>query len=105
MVNINDLPSVFSFDDVEIEWAIPGVIAMSAITGITGDSGSGKTTLAMWMASYAAGGYDFMGTPCNQRPVLVLDRENTRPIVCERLARLRISDEPAIKIAGGWLPG
>jgi len=105
MVNINQLPSVFGFDDVEIEWAIPGILPMSAITAITGDSGSGKTTFAMFMAGHIASGSDFLGRPCVQRPVLVLDRENSLPVVRERLTRLKIYDEPNLIIAGGWLPG
>ena len=44
-----------------------------------------------------------MGRPCTQRSVLILDRENTAPIVQERLKRLRIQDGSALKIWGSWL--
>jgi hypothetical protein len=102
-VRIPEIPSVHSFDLNGIEFVVAGLVAESAVTAITGDAGIGKTTLATALAGSVSRGVDFMGRRCTQRSVLILDRENTAPIVQERLQRLRIQDGSALKIWGSWL--
>lgn len=103
-VKIDEIPSVHSVSSAGIEFIIPGLIASSAVTAITGDAGAGKTTFATALAGCVACGTEFLGRESLQRPVLILDRENTAPIVQERLTRLRIQDGSGLRIWGGWLP-
>jgi KaiC/GvpD/RAD55 family RecA-like ATPase len=70
-------------------------IVEGMITAISGDAGSGKSTLALMYARDAIQ---------DQRHVLILDRENPRSIVVERLGRLRIdSKSPFLHYWGGWV--
>jgi hypothetical protein len=103
-VKIDEIPSVLSMSSDGIEFIVPGLIASSAVTAITGDAGAGKTTFATALAGHVACGAEFLGRGCLQRPVLILDRENTAPVVQERITRLRIQDGSSLRIWGGWLP-
>lgn len=67
----------------------------------TGDAGAGKSTLATWIAHAIAEGFRFMGFEVKTlRSVLYLDRENSLPVVKERLTRLQIRPEPRFKYFG-----
>jgi hypothetical protein len=99
---IDAIKSVYAFNSAGMEFAIDGVIACSAVTSITGDAGAGKTTLATALGAHVACGEDFLGRCCTQRKVLILDRENTVPVVQERLTRLHIQDGGDLKIWGAW---
>jgi GTPase SAR1 family protein len=68
-------------------------LPLSAIVGLTGDSGSGKSTLATaWIRDAIA----------QDIPVLVLDRENPRPVALDRMNRLGLADSPLLRWYGGW---
>jgi AAA domain-containing protein len=103
-VKIDEIGSVFSFDSEGIEFAAPDLIACSAITAITGDAGAGKTTFTTKLVASIACGAEFLGRECSKRRVLILDRENSLPIVQERLTRLRVQDGSDLRIWGSWLP-
>lgn len=103
-VDIDSIPSVHSISSAGIEFAVEGLIAMSAITMFSGESGGGKSSLLTAVGAHAACGAPFLGRECVARKVLILDRENTLPIVEERLCRLGIQDGGSLKIWGSWLP-
>lgn len=101
IADIDAIPSVFAYRSAPIEFAVHNLIAYSAITLISGDAGCGKTTLITAMASHIANGTPFLGYTATQlRRVLYLDRENSLPIVQERLRRLRVADGANLKYFG-----
>jgi hypothetical protein len=102
-VAINEIPSVHSINSKGIEFIVEGLIAAGTVNGLTGEAGCGKTTLTTALAGSVSCGVDFLGHRCEKRPVLILDRENTLPIVQERLSRLGIQDGSNLKIWGSWL--
>jgi archaellum biogenesis ATPase FlaH len=101
-VDIDFLPSIHSFDTNGIKFAIGGLIAMSAVTMLAGDAGAGKTTFATAVGAHVATGEPFVGRNCEQRKVLILDRENTLPVAQERLTPLHIQDGGNFKLWGSW---
>jgi energy-coupling factor transporter ATP-binding protein EcfA2 len=101
---VDDLKSVYSFDSDGIEFVIDGLFAASAITAITGDSAAGKSTLISALAGHVACNTDFLGRKCSPRKVLILDKENTLPVVQERLKRLGVQDGGDLKYWGSWQP-
>jgi energy-coupling factor transporter ATP-binding protein EcfA2 len=103
---IEDIKSPFTYDSKGIEFAINGLIPLGAITLLSGDSGCGKTTLITKLADAIAEGKAILGnSPCVRRDVLYLDRENTLPVIRERLIRLRIRAEGKFKYWGGHVTG
>jgi len=101
IADIEAIQSVFAYRSAPIEFAVHNIIAYSAITLISGDAGCGKTTLITAMASHIANGATFLGHTSTQlRRVLYLDRENSLPIVQERLRRLRVTDGANLKYFG-----
>jgi hypothetical protein len=89
---IGDLPAVGAEDEAFTYIRDPE-LPCGAVVALTGDSGSGKSTLATaWMRDAIA-----KGIPC-----LVLDRENPRPIVRDRMKRLGLADGPVLRWFGGW---
>jgi hypothetical protein len=91
---IADIPPIRECGNHAIEYLRDPELPKGTVVALTGDSGSGKSTLAMaW-----AGEISLNGTP-----VLVLDRENPKPVMAERLERLGITDGPMLRIWGGWL--
>ncbi len=101
-VVIGCIPSVRSLGAMRIEFLVQGLIAKGAVHLFTGDSGHGKSTLITALAGAIAGGVEFAGRSCAQTPVLILDRENPRSVVAERLDRLGVQDGNALQIWGGW---
>ena len=59
-LEIDELQSVHSFDSSGIQFAVDGVVALSAVTAITGDAGAGKTTLVTSLAGHVAVGEPFL---------------------------------------------
>lgn len=94
------IPSVFDFDAKQIEFAVESLIACGAITLITGDSGSGKTTFITLLAYCIANDLDFLGFKTSNRFVLYLDKENSTPVIQERMKRLGIRDGGGFKYLG-----
>lgn len=89
---IDTLPPVDAVQDVVCYIREPE-LPEGAIIGLTGDSGSGKSTLATgWIRDAIAAG----------RPVLILDRENPRSVVLDRMRRLNLADSPLLRWTGGW---
>jgi AAA domain-containing protein len=102
-MNVVDVPSIFTFKETGIQWAVDGFIAMSAVTMISGDPGLLKTTLATAIGRAVAHGSEFAGAPTSQREVLQLDRENSLAVTQDRFRRLRIIDGEGFRIWGGWV--
>lgn len=101
--SIADLPSVFDMKMPSIEFIVADVIARKTLTILTGEAGSGKTTLITAIAGAVSEGKEFAGIQTILSPVLYVDRENTGPVVLERLYRLRVRDGDRFKYWGGWV--
>jgi AAA domain len=102
-VDINNIPTVRSFDSHGVAFIIKDLIGAGCVNMLSGESGHGKSTLATAMAAAIAKGEDFAGRPCSKRAVLILDRENGIDVMQERYARLGITDESGLIVWGGWL--
>jgi hypothetical protein len=90
---IEDLPSVGALQEV-INYIREPELPEGAIVALTRDSGFGKSTLATpWALDAIAAG----------RPVLILDRENPRGVVLDRMQRLGLTDGPLLRWVGGWI--
>jgi hypothetical protein len=90
---IEDLPPVCAAQE-EITYVRNPELPEGCIIALTGDSGSGKSSLATaWVRDAIANG----------RPGLILDRENPRSVVIDRMERLNLSDGPLLRWWGGWL--
>jgi hypothetical protein len=89
---IDDLPGV-GVDIEEVRYLHEPELPEGSVVALTGDSGSGKSTLSTaWARNVTATG----------RRVLILDRENPRSVVKERMERLGMVDSDALRWAGGW---
>jgi hypothetical protein len=76
-----------------VSYIIKPELPERSVIGITGPSGEGKSSLATaWSREAIAAG----------RPVLILDRENPRSVVVDRMKRLGMSDNPLLRWWGGW---
>jgi len=92
ITSIEELPPVGESTE-PIAYLREPELASGSIVGLTGDSGSGKSTLATaWIRDAIALGV----------PALVLDRENPRPVIIDRMARLGLKDSPLLRWYGGW---
>jgi RecA-family ATPase len=69
---------------------------------IVGKFGSEKSTITLSMANAIAQGREWCGLSTKQSHVLYLDRENPVAITRERLRRMNIRDEGALKIWTPW---
>ena len=101
-MTVDQLPLVRDSADVEIRWVWDQLIAEGTVTMLSGDSGVGKSTLATALLDAVAGGKPFLGRKTFQRSCLILDRENHRSLVADRLNRLGIQDGPSLRVWGGW---
>lgn len=102
-LTVADVPSVNTIDGGDVRFLVDGLILEGGITMLTGPAGCGKTTLAAALAAHVACGAPFASREVQQRPVLILDRENTLQVVQERLYRLGASDGSTLRWWGGWL--
>ena len=92
IVDVGDLPSVFAVDE-QITYIREPELPECAVIALTGASGDGKSTVATaFIRDALAAGH----------PALVLDRENPRVVVTDRLRRLGLGDHPSLKWWGGW---
>lgn len=72
------------------EWVIPNLIARGDRTVVTGEEGFGKSVMIRQIAVCAAAGlHPFTGLACEPKRVLVVDAENPRRIMQQRMAELR----------------
>lgn len=93
ILNVWDLPAVGA-STPEIEYIAEPIIVKGTVTGISGPPGGGKSTIvtALVRDAIRAG-----------VPALVLDRENPRSVVFERMSRLGLEDSSLLRWWGGWL--
>ena len=91
-LSIENLPAVGESRE-PIRYILEPELPEGAVIALTGDSGSGKSTVATaWVRNAIAAG----------RPALILDRENPRSVVMDRMERLGLDDGPLLRWAGGW---
>ena len=92
VLRIEDLPAVGESQE-PIRYIREPELPEGTVIALTGDSGSGKSTLATaWVRDAIAAG----------RPALILDRENPRSVVSDRMTRLGLPDSPLLRWAGRW---
>jgi hypothetical protein len=101
---IESIPSVLACACAEVSWLIQGLMADGTVNVLTSEPGAGKTTVALVLGNAVARGEAFAGMTTARRPVLVLDRENSAPFICDVLKRLHTTDGNGLWIWGGWLP-
>jgi hypothetical protein len=74
----------------ETEWIIPGLLAEGDRAIVTGTTGAGKSTLVTQVGVQVASGVNpFTGASMKPRRVLIVDAENPRDVLRDRLQRLR----------------
>jgi hypothetical protein len=75
------------------QYIIEPELPAACVVGITGPSGEGKSSLATaWSRDAIAKGHS----------VLILDRENPRSVVVDRMKRLGLAASPHLRWWGGW---
>lgn len=102
-LKVIEVPSVSTITGGDIKFVVDGLILEGGLTMFSGPAGCGKTTLAAAIGGHVACGVPFAGRAVQQRPVLLLDRENPLQVVQERLYRLGMTDGPMLRWWGGWL--
>ncbi len=89
---IDGLPGAADAEEC-VSYIIEPEVPDGCVIGLTGPSGEGKSTLATaWARSAIA----------QSRPVLILDRENPRNVIVDRVKRLGVRDGPLLRWWGGW---
>jgi energy-coupling factor transporter ATP-binding protein EcfA2 len=102
-IDLMDLIPKLANYTINIQYLIEGLVVEGAITLLTGSYGVGKSTVAMAMGGAIARGEAFLGRQTQQRPVLVIDRENGINVVKDRMLRLGIrDDECPMRVWGLW---
>jgi hypothetical protein len=101
---VSEVPLLGSFTGIKIDWIVDGLLVAGTITALTGDAGCGKSTVATALCGSIACGMPFAGRETQQRPVLIIDKENPLPILADRFQRLRVSDGEHLRVWGGWCP-
>lgn len=89
---------------IEQKWLVESLIPAESVIMLSGESGSGKSTFSLALAECVASGKDFLGYKTEQRPVLIVDRENGLTIYHERLKRLNIEENLDLMFWGLWSP-
>jgi hypothetical protein len=102
---IPQLPSIREIAAEEPEFVVPSLIVKSTMTAISGPAGSGKTTLAFSLGAGIACGSEIFGGQCQQRPVLILTRENPLDYMGDIVRRLNIDTGPGsnLFVWGDWI--
>jgi archaellum biogenesis ATPase FlaH len=101
--SIRDIPDVSTLPRQHLEYAVEGLILKSAITMVTGEPACGKSTWLTAMAHAISLGIRFCGLGTQKSPVLILDRENTLPVVQDRLDRISVQTNPSLLYWGSWV--
>ncbi|MGH9795764.1 MAG: AAA family ATPase [Candidatus Acidiferrales bacterium] len=104
ILTLAQVPRICDLPQEKLEWLVEGMVPRGGITLIAGESGTGKTWLAMLMARAVASGGLFLGRPCQQAPVLYLDRENPAALLRQRSELLGLNQTTdGFHLWGGWL--
>jgi len=99
---IADLPSVSDMPVEEIDFLVDGILAYGTVNMWSGLPGCGKTTIAMKICHCRSTGSRFAGLTVRLGPALYIDFEQSKPIIQEKFARLKIADGPNFKYWGPW---
>jgi hypothetical protein len=100
--DIYDIQSIWSHDFVGLNWVVKSLLLDYGVSGLTGPSGAGKSSFALALADHIVRGKPFLGLEVQQRPVLILDKQNPRGAVEDRLTRLGIEPHRDLIFLGGW---
>jgi len=99
---IESIKSPFEYECAPLTYLIDGFIPEACITMLSGDAGSGKSSIVMKVTDAISKGSPIFGTPAKSpRRVLYLDKDNSLPIVRERMTRLHIRPSSNFKYWGG----
>jgi archaellum biogenesis ATPase FlaH len=76
----------------DIKWSVDKLIPEQSITLLHGRGGIGKTWLSLILADAVSKRKPFMGLETRQSPVVVVDFENSLPVLIDRVKRIGIED-------------
>ncbi|UFS71385.1 AAA family ATPase [Geomonas sp. RF6] len=76
--------------DVKVEWIVDNLIPRDCVTVLFGRGGIGKTTLSMMMAAAIDKGVPIFGMSTVKTKVIVIDFENSLPVLSERAKRTAV---------------
>lgn len=100
--DFHDVPKISNDGFAGITWLVPGLILKGGVNAVTGNAGVGKSSFATKMGHCIATGKPFLGFPVKQGPVVILDRQNPKSVVMERLVRLGIEPHNDFITFGSW---
>jgi hypothetical protein len=90
--NPDDLPAVGATQEA-ISFIREPEVPAGSVVAVTGETEVGKSTLiTAWARDAIEAGH----------PVLILDRENPRPVVLDRMRRVGLADCPELRWWGSW---
>ncbi len=101
--SIADIPSFRVFATKKMDFTVEGIVAAGAVTAFTGDPGCGKSTIVTAMSGAIRDSQRFAGLETQNRPILMLDRDNSISGINERFDRLGLDDGGGFTLWGGWL--
>lgn len=101
--NLADIPSLFELDIPEPKFVVPELIRAREVTVIAGQSETGKSYIMEKAGIAVATGGKFLGRECEQRAVLLLDRENSDSEIKQRIQVMAGGDVPGLRVWGNWL--
>ncbi len=76
---------------IQVEYVVEGLIPKHSITTLAGKGGTGKTYLVMCLMDAVTKSEPFLGIATQQTDALLVDFENSLPVVVERLRTLNIT--------------
>jgi hypothetical protein len=65
----------------EPDWLVEGIVVRQGLTLIYGDSGVGKTTFCLYLIDALQAGINFFGRKCKQSNVILVEQDQSPPIL------------------------
>ncbi|HWY69571.1 MAG TPA: AAA family ATPase [Terriglobales bacterium] len=81
---IDKLPDPLELPRLQEPWLVHGLLLRGGVTLLAGSPGDGKTFLALAAARAVAMGSEWLGQPCENTRVLILDKENPKTVIQQR---------------------
>lgn len=90
-----DIVALWAAGAAEPDYLVPGLIARSTVSILSGDTGAGKTWVALALTHAIASGSDWLGHPVPRGKTVYIDEENPCAVPLARLRALGLTDEDA----------